>query len=202
MKDDKVADAMLDELTQVYVAEMRAMQPEGPYLLGGFCYGGKVAFEMAQHLRADGQKMDLLALLYTYLSNAMRRQGAHNVIAKHVKILLEKNPREGMKYLGTLVILILERFTRMLFPKVTRHFLQKVRSTDKFIPLYYPGRLTLFRPLEGEKGYYYEPKMGWSGLADELDIYEVPGNKTTMLQPPHVDVLAEFFNHSLKKAGN
>src|SRR5439155_11469439 len=46
-----------------YIKSMRAIQPQGPYILGGFCGGGLIAYEIAQQLRAEGQEVDLLALL-------------------------------------------------------------------------------------------------------------------------------------------
>jgi phthiocerol/phenolphthiocerol synthesis type-I polyketide synthase E len=45
---------------------MRKLQPEGPYLLAGYCLGGTVAFEMAQQLRKQDQEVGLLALLDAY----------------------------------------------------------------------------------------------------------------------------------------
>ena len=46
-----------------YVDEIRAVQPRGPYLLGGVCSGGVVAFEVARQLHAQGQRVALLALV-------------------------------------------------------------------------------------------------------------------------------------------
>ncbi len=45
-----------------YIAEMRRLQPHGPYWLGGYCFGGLVAFEMAQQLRASGESTTLVAM--------------------------------------------------------------------------------------------------------------------------------------------
>lgn len=45
-----------------YATEILQLQPEGPYLLGGFCTGGKIAFEVAQHLIAAGREISLLCL--------------------------------------------------------------------------------------------------------------------------------------------
>ena len=42
---------------------MRSIEPKGPYYLGGYCFGGTVAFEMAQQLRREGQEVALLVLL-------------------------------------------------------------------------------------------------------------------------------------------
>jgi amino acid adenylation domain-containing protein len=55
--------ATLELLAAQYLEEVRAVQPEGPYYLGGFSFGGTVAFEMAQQLRAQGQAVGLLAIL-------------------------------------------------------------------------------------------------------------------------------------------
>ncbi|NEQ11458.1 MAG: hypothetical protein F6K37_37905 [Moorea sp. SIO4E2] len=42
---------------------LQAVQPNGPYLLGGHSFGGKVAFEMAQQLRNQGQEVSMLAIM-------------------------------------------------------------------------------------------------------------------------------------------
>jgi amino acid adenylation domain-containing protein len=56
----------IEEMAAHYIKEMRALQPEGPYYLGGSSFGGLMAFEMAQQLYAQGQQVGLLALFDTY----------------------------------------------------------------------------------------------------------------------------------------
>ena len=46
-----------------YLEKIRAMQPEGPYLLGGWSMGGMVAYEMARQLREGGEGVEMLAVL-------------------------------------------------------------------------------------------------------------------------------------------
>ncbi|MBI3885787.1 MAG: amino acid adenylation domain-containing protein [Opitutae bacterium] len=55
--------ARLDEMAASYVREIRTVQPHGPYLLGGYCFGGNVAYEMARQLADAGELVALLALL-------------------------------------------------------------------------------------------------------------------------------------------
>jgi amino acid adenylation domain-containing protein len=50
-------------LASRYIAAMKELQPTGPYALGGLCAGGVIAFEMAQQLTANGERVALLALL-------------------------------------------------------------------------------------------------------------------------------------------
>lgn len=52
-------EAMADDHLKV----LRAAQPAGPYLLGGYCDGGLVALEMARRLRADGEEVPVVMLL-------------------------------------------------------------------------------------------------------------------------------------------
>jgi len=51
------------EMVQAHLDMMRSVQPEGPYLLGGFCNGALVAYEMARMLQERGEKVDLLVLI-------------------------------------------------------------------------------------------------------------------------------------------
>jgi thioesterase domain-containing protein/acyl carrier protein len=55
--------ASIEEMARAYVAELREVQPSGPYRLGGFSLGGIVAFEMARQLRAAGEVVAKVVLL-------------------------------------------------------------------------------------------------------------------------------------------
>ncbi len=54
--------ARVEEMAEHYINEIRTLQPQGPYRLAGFCFGGLVTYEMAQQLRAQGQEVSFLAL--------------------------------------------------------------------------------------------------------------------------------------------
>ncbi|MFU0507345.1 AMP-binding protein [Pseudaminobacter sp. NGMCC 1.201702] len=56
------SDGNTNRLARYYAAEILSIQPQGPYLLGGFCQGGVVAFEIAKALRAMGREVALLCL--------------------------------------------------------------------------------------------------------------------------------------------
>src|SRR3954469_25088298 len=55
--------ATIEEMAANYITDLRAHQPRGPYLLGGYCFGGVVAYEMARQLEGQGEKVTLLALI-------------------------------------------------------------------------------------------------------------------------------------------
>ncbi len=55
----------IEEMAARYVDEIRVVQPEGPYVIGGLSFGGFVAFEIAQQLYNQNQTVSLLAILDT-----------------------------------------------------------------------------------------------------------------------------------------
>jgi acyl-coenzyme A synthetase/AMP-(fatty) acid ligase/thioesterase domain-containing protein len=66
LQDDAQAEVVpIETLAARYIAAIRGLQPSGPYRLGGFCFGGNVAFEMARQLEACGEAVDLLLMLDT-----------------------------------------------------------------------------------------------------------------------------------------
>ena len=63
LQDDMDHPSKIEALAAHYILEIRGVQPVGPYFLGGVCFGGAVAFEMAQQLLAHGHGVGLLALI-------------------------------------------------------------------------------------------------------------------------------------------
>jgi len=54
---------LFEAIAAAHIESLRAVQPEGPYMLGGFCNGGLVAYEMARQLYAQGERVELLVLM-------------------------------------------------------------------------------------------------------------------------------------------
>ena len=55
----------IEDMAVHYIEALRSVQPSGPYFLGGWSFGGLVAFEMAQQLHSSGHQVALLAILDT-----------------------------------------------------------------------------------------------------------------------------------------
>ncbi len=73
----------VETMAVAHIKSMRSVQPEGPYLLGGWCNGGLVAYEMARQLHAAGQAVDLLVLMDAmYLAYRTRRKLFRRVISR------------------------------------------------------------------------------------------------------------------------
>jgi phthiocerol/phenolphthiocerol synthesis type-I polyketide synthase E len=55
----------IEEMATLYAKEIRRVQAHGPYLIGGYCMGGTLAYEVARQLRESGEEISLLALFDT-----------------------------------------------------------------------------------------------------------------------------------------
>ncbi len=64
--------ASVEAMAAQYVGALREVCPEGPYRLAGYSAGGVIALEMACQLQADGQQVDLLAMIDTLCPVAAR----------------------------------------------------------------------------------------------------------------------------------
>jgi amino acid adenylation domain-containing protein len=77
---DRPLPATVHAIAAERVRAVRAIRPHGPYVLGGHCYGGIVALEMARQLRAAGERVDVVVLVDTpapaWLARAINRAAA------------------------------------------------------------------------------------------------------------------------------
>jgi amino acid adenylation domain-containing protein len=67
--------ASLDELLDAYVAAIRSVQPEGPYHLTGYSFGGRLAHHLAVRLQEQGHEVALLVVLDAYPSEGSALEG-------------------------------------------------------------------------------------------------------------------------------
>ncbi len=53
----------VEDMAAHYIQEIKIVQPQGPYFLGGYSFGGAVAFEMARQLREKGEEIGILIII-------------------------------------------------------------------------------------------------------------------------------------------
>ena len=84
----------VEKLAASYLADLRAFGV-GPYLLGGFSFGGTVAFEMARQLEEIGEETLLVIMIDTWIAAADCKLRSH----EQLSILWKKAKRQGVPYL-------------------------------------------------------------------------------------------------------
>jgi amino acid adenylation domain-containing protein len=211
----------LQEMAADYIKEMRTVQPEGPYMLAGHSSGGIIAFEMAQQLVRGGEKVGLLALLDTnstvkLLANEVEIPPLSYQLSIHKLNLSRLEPQDKVIYIADRVKWKIEGLLKKIAKKLgidtgqlewedlPAHLLmieelnrQVVRN---YVPQVYPGRLILFRALERPTTEYYDPLLGWGGLAaGGVEVVGVPGHHVTMMFEPYVRVMGEKLKACLER---
>jgi len=98
----------IEAMADSHLEAVRSVQPKGPYLLGGYCNGAAVAFEVARRLRLQGERVDLLVLLGASASVSYRIRILRGLIDWLVRIR-RLGPEESSRRL----VLLLERLARL-----------------------------------------------------------------------------------------
>ncbi len=109
----------LEELARLSIAVIRTIRPHGPYLIGGHCYGGVIAFEAALQLLSEGQDVAQLVLFdaptpgYPKVARAWRRYlaEAFRVLAGLARGELPPLLREAPHHVRTLSRVVGRKFT-------------------------------------------------------------------------------------------
>jgi thioesterase domain-containing protein len=171
-----------------YLAEIRKVQPSGPYKLGGYCFGGLVAFEMAQQLRRQGEQVGLIALF----SAALR----FNQLIPQASVPLERKPARTQlgallpspvkSLIGNCIRLYWRIFgvvrwsPNRIFPALgirippgmrTMYVAQTLgRAERNYRPRPYSDLIVLFYGLGDDE---YGPNLGWDGLAATIEHHVI-----------------------------
>jgi amino acid adenylation domain-containing protein len=155
--------ATVPEIAASHVSELRTLQPHGPYYLGGFSFGGVVAYEMAQQLRAAGEEVGLLALFDPTPPTQTRPTRAHKVV-KHVDVLGNLGMADRARYLvrtARRAVTARVQFVRRRLKVLKNQVLfQYYRRSGEPLPasMLVTHRLRLF--LKAARRYRFEPYEG------------------------------------------
>ena len=200
----------IEDMATRYLEALRAVQPAGPYWLGGWSMGGVVAFEMAWQLERQGEKVALLALLDSVPNPwgtdqpptdldlvSLFAVDLWGIAGRDLEI-----PEGDLSALSRedLLTLLFEQLTRrqLLPPEVEISWLRRsfemfatnVDALHVYEPQPYGGRLVLIQAADRPEG-IAEPALSWQSVArGGVERFESPGNHYTMVRSPQVASVA------------
>jgi acyl-coenzyme A synthetase/AMP-(fatty) acid ligase/thioesterase domain-containing protein/acyl carrier protein len=209
--------ASVEAMAKSYLAHVRVHQPHGPYYLCGNCFGGVVAFEMAQRLVAAGEKVAFLGLFDSYGGDYPKPRASMPISNKQpfkVESFLSKlfgcigevvkDPNYLTRKLCEIdVALRFSLFARDYESRTScfRRLCGIARRRYRMRP--FPGRIVLFRTDDLPSAELYEPDplLGWNGMAlGGIEIHELPGRHGDYMREPQVQALAEKLVSCLARA--
>ena len=207
------------EMAAANIAEMRTIQPHGPYLIGGFSGGGLVAYEMAQQLRAMGETTSIVVLLDTPYPD-------DPVLSVSDRLLMKWQDfqREGTSFVSNWLrnklawkqrlrqsqdALVARTSDQLHNEEIEAAFR---RALGRYRGEAYTAPVLLMRPklevsyrITGNRELNHERSLlrsdnGWTPFASDLTIIEVPGDHDGMVLEPYVRVMAGHLRSALKTA--
>lgn len=202
----------IETMAHYYIEAMRSIQPDGPYLLGGWSMGGVIAFEMARQLQQQNQSTAFLAVLDSQIPSVAHAPTEHGdgafvqqfivdlqrllnipadpAIPEHtdpedrLQMLLE----QGRSIHAFAPDTSFEQLTHLL-----KVFKTNVHALNTYQPHTYAGTVSLF--LADEEKQRDTLISTWETLAqDGLTVQTTPGDHYTLLGKTHVHFLAQQLN--------
>jgi non-ribosomal peptide synthetase component F/thioesterase domain-containing protein len=190
----------LAQAAEALVREMRGVDPTGPYLLGGYCLGGLLVFEMARQLQEAGQTVAALTIFETYLPGGVRQARWRDRLAHqwtHARTLDWPGRVEFVRRMTT------RRLVRMVRGRSARlgEVMAPLAARGDYVPRHvFSGRLTLFRAHLSEPGALAQHEMGWRGLARAITVHEISGHHTDAYKEPQLSAWVELLRGTLRRA--
>jgi amino acid adenylation domain-containing protein len=222
---EETADSSIEAMAARYVAAMRSHQPAGPYRIGGYCFGGVVALDMARQLEAAGDEVALLAIIEGYAPAPLKPRGNPfdldrlPVIWRNLPFWYEDYLSLGAGGIRRRIERKLRQPAASLSPQdlveddlslLPDHHFELVRlhvaALRNYRPQPYGGTMTLFtargRTISKALFGSLDPYHGWGELArGGVILRPVDGGHRNLHLAPHVESLAAALQASLDAPG-
>ncbi|WP_458627025.1 non-ribosomal peptide synthetase [Winogradskyella sp. PC D3.3] len=211
----------IEDMAAHYISEITKSNPNGPYVLAGYSFGGVIAFEMARQLLAQNKKVDKVILLdsyiypYYYFANPTRKKMARIEYTIRMMLFMSqkmfKNKANFQRRMHLFKEGIKQKYLRLKFGKEKHHAMRygwpyhldrmhkKAIGNYQILPL--DIEVDLLRVAEDDIFYAHDPdKLGWNRIATKgINKYLISGNHRNMLLPPHDKKLGQILQQVLDK---
>ena len=210
IENEGEAEVSVEEMAERYLAWIREIQPAGPYSLGGWCFGGVIAYEAARLLREAGEQIDLVAAIDSRApveanipdsadDSTLLSWFARDLAVPYGKVL-DIDP-EHLRELGegafdhilqqaAAIGVLAEDADRKQVLRYFEAYLANGIALQTYLPEPQELDLLLLRAVDEETD--YGPALGWDGLIrGQLRVVDVPGDHNSVMFPPNAAVAAQ-----------
>jgi len=226
LEQDRPEIISVEETAARYLQEIRKVQPNGPYLLGGHCYGGVLAFEMARQLHNQGDTVDLLVVIDAILPETIVEPTDDDDakfllrIAESMKTDSDVDfsvPFEELRDLPlTEKLNLINQKANFIFSdaeiqdflRYYKLFKLHVQAMRNYIPQVYPLPITIFRASEeiihdfdNPEWSSSDPLLGWGKCSSQpIQTVDIPGDHFSILVEPHIQELTNQLKRCIDNA--
>ncbi|MGV0028299.1 non-ribosomal peptide synthetase [Phormidesmis priestleyi] len=196
----------VEAMAALYLQEMQTLQPQGPYFIAGYSFGGLVAFEIARQLQAQGQSIAFLALIDTAcptVTQPDRPLPRHQLLSQYWRNFWCIPPKHRLDYLVASVTWKvrylqsrLSRQSSALPAYLVAIESANYRARNTYQPQAHSTKVTLFRsPLS--QIWNAPPDLGWSEFARDVEICKIYGIHKELMNNPLLKTWGEQFKAQL-----
>jgi len=194
-------NGLIKKLATSYLRQLLLIQPQGPYLIGGSCRRGVVAFEMAQQLISAGHSVELLALFEVYTPKGILAVPSVTFWKQNISKFKKKTEsassyQEKLRYLNKKLKVLFN----IILKTISRIFIKRTDYTFKA----YPGKIILFKSRKEFARSFSanDPYLGWRQYCrpEKIEVIEIPGRHGTILEEPGAQIIANHLINSVYKA--
>lgn len=216
----------LKEIAAQYIEAISHIQPTGPYLLGGWSFGGMVAFEMAQQLQQAAQQVGLLAVIDIGPSSEPIDDNNAPLLIKIAQemaqvfaedLLISLNELRDLPFDEQLRYTLKQLYRAGVVPTEGEREFARLRrifrinkahcqALECYFPQSYSGEITFFKaeqtiPNVQSTLQTSDPRLlGWDKISDKpVMLYEIPGDHFSIWDEPHVQVLANHLKNCINR---
>jgi len=205
----------VEELAAYFAAQIKAFQPDGPYVIAGYCAGGATAFELAQQLLRAGSTIDVVALFGAPYATAYRFSSQMRLrietewarVSRHVRAMASLSGAQRRAYMKQKLRLVIPtNGDQGIESKISSEVLaQRIKVQEAtfaalahYTPTHFPGRLVLLLPCKAWARSSRQP-LRWRSVAERVEEHYGPDDCHTdvMLLEPYAPTLAELFRQSV-----
>jgi len=202
----------LEELAGIHLEQLRTIQPEGPYYLAGWSFGGVLAYEVAQQLLRVGARVAFLGLIDANpvrdpLSGLLTRDSPHlHTLSRMLQQSDRAGTQVGVPLDDPAVRDLFGDFADGLKTSYMRANLEaastSMRAAMDYRPTPYPGVIDLLQAKETVATIREELERDLRALAGEgLRVHPAGGNHISLLRPPNSDAVAAILDQLLTNEG-
>ncbi|MFI0444378.1 amino acid adenylation domain-containing protein [Actinomadura sp. 6N118] len=164
----------VEQMARDYVAEIRAVQPNGPYHLAGWSLGGLIAYEMACLLQADGQEVALLALIDAFHTQDLEAEKREILpeLLESIGIDATMIAEDGNPDLVQIMAVLADREDALStlgeddLVNVYRNYENGVHRAEEYRPGPFRGDIVFFTALQGRTDEMPTGPANWAPLVD------------------------------------
>ncbi|BDA68765.1 hypothetical protein CAL7716_029310 [Calothrix sp. PCC 7716] len=226
LEQNKPEIISVEETASRYLQEIRKVQPDGLYLLGGHCYGGVLAFEMAQQLQKEGDTVGLLVIIDAILPETIIEptddDDAKFLLRIAESMKTDSNvdfsvPFEELRDLPlTEKLNLINKKENFIFSDAEiqdflsyyKLFKLHVQAMRNYVPQVYPQSITLFRASEeiihdfdNPEWYTSDPLLGWGKCSSQpIKTIDIPGDHFSIFVEPHIRELSKHLRVCIDNA--